>query len=150
VASVCGHRAAPRGLGCHRAALPAETSALGMEGGVFWGPAAGWGQGGSTSPASQSGVWWHWVLAADRSHPDCALQELLREKPRGHLCTAVRQQAMLAIAALRYLPSPCFAWHLSTAGGLCPGWGTSPRQAEPDGAVCRASALPCSGLIRRA
>ena len=51
-------------------------------------------------------LWWHWVLAAARSHPACALQVLLEEEPRDQLCTAVRQQAMLAIAELRYLPIP--------------------------------------------
>ena len=51
-------------------------------------------------------LWWHWVLAAARSHPACALQVLLEEEPRDQLCTALRQQAMLAIAELRYLPIP--------------------------------------------
>jgi len=89
------------------------------------------------------------VLAADRPHPGCALQDLLEEEHRSHLCTAVRQQAMLAIAALRYQPSPCFAWHLSTASSPGPG-GASPVWAEPDGTDCRASALPCLGLVQRA
>lgn len=39
-------------------------------------------------------------------YPDCALQALLEEEPRDHLRTAVRQLAMDAIAALRYLPIP--------------------------------------------
>jgi len=120
VGSVCGHRAAPRGRGCCGEALPAGTPAPGMEGGAFW------GQGGSSSPADPCQVFWHRVLAADRPHPGCALQDLLEEENRSHLCTAVRQQAMLAIAALRYLPSPCFAWHLSSASGSGPGGGHGP------------------------
>lgn len=121
----------------------------GRKGGVL-GAGAGVGADGSASPADQCQVCWHWVLAADRSQPGCALQALLQEEPRDHLRTAVWQQAMLAIAALRYLPSPCFGWHLSTASGPGPGRGAPPIRAESDGDVCRASALPCSRLVRRA
>ena len=45
-------------------------------------------------------------LTSVRSHPISALQELLEDEPVDQLCTAVRYQAMLAIAALRYKPSP--------------------------------------------
>lgn len=76
--------------------------------GALWGLVLGRGQRVSGSPAAWCWVCWHWVLAAGRPHPSCALQVLLEEEPRDHLHTAVRQQAMLAIAALRYLPSPRF------------------------------------------
>ena len=99
--------------------------------GALWGPALGWGQRVSASPAAWCWVCWHWVLAAARSHPGCALQVLLEEEPRDHLHTAVRQQAMLAIAALRYLPSPWFGWHLSTARGPGPGQGHPPSRQSP-------------------
>ncbi|KAM9591992.1 maestro heat-like repeat-containing protein family member 7 [Morphnus guianensis] len=95
-----GHRAAPRGTWFPRRSPASRDPSTGGGRGAFWRPAPGWGQRGSASPADQCQVCWHWVLAADRSHPGCALQVLLKEEPTDHLRTAVRQQAMLAISAL--------------------------------------------------
>ncbi|KAM9027163.1 uncharacterized protein PRD47_006138 isoform 1-T1 [Ara ararauna] len=65
--------------------------------GPCWGPVLGWGQRVSASPAAWC---WRWVLALTRSHPGCVLQALVEEEPMGHLHTAVRQQAMLALARM--------------------------------------------------
>ncbi|XP_071888450.1 uncharacterized protein [Anas platyrhynchos] len=68
--------------------------------GALWVPVLGWGPQGSSRPAQQCWLCWHWVSTAARSHPGFALQVLLDEEPRDKLCTVVRQQAMLAISAL--------------------------------------------------
>ena len=79
-------------------------------------------------------VCWCWVLVTARSHPGCTLQELLENEPTDQLCTAVRYQAMLAIAALRYQPSPGFS-HTSpghSPAGSDLSWEASPRgQGSP-------------------
>ena len=61
------------------------------------------------------------------------------------LCTAVRYQAMLAIAALRYKPSPWFCHCTPRDDPGCP---DRSREASPTWAG-RPSALPCSGLLQR-
>lgn len=64
----------------------------------------GWGHLGSASPA---GYCWARETALSRSVPPCcAPQTLLQEEPSYHLDTTVRQQAMLAISSMRYLPYP--------------------------------------------
>lgn len=64
----------------------------------------GWGHLGSASPA---GYCWARETALSRSVPPCcAPQMLLQEEPFYHLDTTVRQQAMLAISSMRYLPYP--------------------------------------------
>lgn len=89
------------------AELPGRTrvSLSSPAAGPCWGPVLGWGQRVSASPAARC---WRWVLALTRSHPGCVLQALVEEEPMGHLHTAVRQQAMLALARMRYVPSPWF------------------------------------------
>lgn len=83
--------------------------------GALWVPVLGWGPQGSSRPAQQCWLCWRWVSTAARSHPGFALQVLLDEEPRDKLCTAVWQQAMLAISALRYVPCPWLSWHIPSA-----------------------------------
>ena len=55
------------------------------------------------------------LLASVRSYPISALQELLENESTYQLRTAVRYQAMLAIAAMRYQPRPWFCHHIPRA-----------------------------------
>lgn len=85
-----------------------ETSAAGRWQGGPLGATAGWRHWGSTGPSDLYQLCWccRPVPPDARSHPACALQVLLEEEPLEHLHTEVRQQAMLALGNLRYLPDP--------------------------------------------
>ncbi|XP_069633948.1 uncharacterized protein [Haliaeetus albicilla] len=75
------------------------------------------------------------------------IKVLLEEEPRDHLHTAVRQQAMLAIAALRYLPGPWFGFPPAVALDLA---GATPHPGTVQWCHQRAPALPCWQLVGRA
>lgn len=102
---VHGHQGAPAGT-----PGVAETSAVEVDSSMCV-PGLVKGHGGYAGPTSRCRVCWCWVLAAAGCHPGCALQVLLCEEPREQLTTALRYHCMNAIAALRYLPSPCFGQH---------------------------------------
>ncbi|KAM4678862.1 uncharacterized protein AAGF69_000949 [Amazona ochrocephala] len=51
------------------------------------------------------------------------IQTLVEEEATDQLHVAMLQQAMLAIACMRYVPSPWLGWHFCTARGPGPGRG---------------------------
>lgn len=107
----------------------------------------GWGHVGSASP---TGSCWPKETVLLRPVPPCsAPQVLLQEEPTDQLSTTVRQQAMLAIAAMRYLPQPppSLASLVSRSpNGTGPRWGPSPV-LSPRGR--QTAGQGCQGVFRQ-